>query len=59
MDRFASELLVFGIIMNFFNKDRKKSANIKMLEETLASQIAELKWNSSTKDIKGAAKSGK
>jgi len=45
--------------MNFFNKDRKKTANIRMLEETLVSQIAELKGNILTKDIKGAAKSGK
>lgn len=45
--------------MNFFHKDRKKSANIRMLEETLAAQIAELKGNAQVKDKRAAATSGK
>lgn len=45
--------------MNFFHKDRKKSANIRMLEETLAAQIAELKGSVQAKDKHAAAKSGK
>ena len=45
--------------MNYFHKDRKKSANIRMLEETLAAQIAELKGNLIVRDMHTASKSGK
>lgn len=45
--------------MSTLLKDRKKSGNVKMLEDTLATQIAELKANLNDRDLQAAAKIGR